>query len=63
VFVVSGKPLVIACTGTGNELTTRTKAASSELILFLFGIIGIPFYIFQDFGVSGFRDKISQLLN
>ena len=47
VLVVSGKPFVIACTGTGDELTTRSKAPSSELSLFLFGIIGIPFYIFS----------------
>jgi hypothetical protein len=47
VLVVSGKPLVIACTKTGDELTTRTKAASSELNLFFFGIIAIPFYIFS----------------
>jgi hypothetical protein len=44
VSVVSGKPLVIACTATGDELTTRTKAANSELSLFFFGVIGIPFY-------------------
>ncbi len=30
VLVVSGKPFVIACTGTGDELTTRSNAASSE---------------------------------
>ncbi len=44
VLVVSGKPFVIACTKTGDELTTRTKA-SSELSLFFFGVIGIPFYV------------------
>jgi hypothetical protein len=45
VLLVSGKPFVTARTGTGDELATRSKTASSELILFLFGIIGIPFYI------------------
>ena len=37
VLVVSGKPFVIACTKTGDELTTRAKA-SSELSLFFFGV-------------------------
>ena len=46
VLLVSGKPFVIACTETGDELTTRTKAANSELSLFFFGVIGIPFLHF-----------------
>jgi len=51
VLVVSGKPFVIACTRTEDELTIRTKAANSELSLLPFDVIGIPFYIFsQDFG-------------
>ena|ERR1700751_2654289 len=65
-LVVSGKPFVTACTGTGDKLTIRSKTASSELILFLFGIMGIPFYIStffsSGFGVSSFRDKVSQQL-
>ena len=46
VLVVSGKPFVIACTRTEDALTIRAKAASSELSLFLFVAIGIPFDIF-----------------
>ena len=38
VLVVSGNPFVIACTKTGDELTTRTKATNSELSLFFFGV-------------------------
>jgi len=38
---------VMACTRTEDELTTRTKAANSELSLFLFVVIGIPFHIFS----------------
>jgi hypothetical protein len=60
VLLVSGKPFVIACTKTGDEMATRTKA-SNELSLFFFGIIGIPFYILfrQDFGVLGPMGKNS----